>query len=57
VTYDIGGRAVVTGRFWRYDPGNELRFEFATDQTYLQTTIAALNKIVAKYGGMEGIKG
>jgi hypothetical protein len=55
--YDMQGHVIVSGNFIEYhSSGNELRFEFATDQTYIQATIAALVKIVAKYGGIIGVK-
>ena len=55
--YDMQGHVLVSGSFTEYHSSrNELRFEFATDQTYIQSTITELKKIGAKYGGMTGLK-
>jgi hypothetical protein len=35
---------------------NELRFEFASDQTFIQLTLVELEQIVLKYGDTKGIK-
>ncbi|WP_143434986.1 WapI family immunity protein [Hymenobacter roseosalivarius] len=55
--YDVDGHVSVFGKFREYNScKNELLFEFETDQTYLQATLTELKRIVAKYGGMKGIK-
>ena len=57
IDYDNLGHAGISGRF--FEQGhfeNELRFEFSSDQTYLNSTINELREIVDKYGDKKGIK-
>jgi hypothetical protein len=57
IDYDNMGHAGVSGRFSEQSQlENELRFEFNSDQTYLNSTINELRVIVDKYGDMKGIK-
>ncbi len=55
VSFDGIGHVSVTGYFSKV-PGNELKFDFDTDQTFLGETIHDLSKIVEKYGDSFGRK-
>ena len=53
--YDNMGRATISGRFdEQKGPNNVLNFEFQTDQSFIQDTLAQLQKIADKYGGIKG---
>lgn len=55
--YDILGHVNVKGSFYDQTQfGNELRFEFNTDQSYIASTLIELKSLVEKYGDMKGIK-
>ena len=55
-TYDFGGRIDINGTFRANDQfDNELRFAFASDQTYIQETIKRMIPSIDKYGGNAGI--
>ena len=57
IAYNKQGHVTVSGNFAEYyHSGNELRFQFATDQTYMSAAIAELHVIAARYGGMEGVR-
>ncbi|AII53666.1 hypothetical protein N008_17005 [Hymenobacter sp. APR13] len=57
IYYDKQGHVIVSGNFTEYHhSGNELQFQFATDQTYMSATIAELHTIAIKYGGMKGMR-
>jgi hypothetical protein len=42
--------------YYTKEYGNELKFSFDTDQTFLAGTLVDLSKIVAKYGDNYGTK-
>ncbi|QHL89065.1 hypothetical protein GU926_17175 [Nibribacter ruber] len=51
------GQVNVSGSLSKVDAlHNELNFELNSDQSYITGTIDELKKIVAKYGGMSGLK-
>jgi hypothetical protein len=57
VKYDINGQVLVFGKFSEHSKfDNLLKFEFSTDQSYIQSTLKELKSIVENYGGMSGIK-
>lgn len=57
ICYDKQGHVIVSGNFTEYHhSGNELQFQFATDQSYMSATIAELHVIAAKYGDIEGAR-
>lgn len=49
------GHVLISGLFSK-EPGNELKFYFETDQTFIQKTLSELSKIASKYGGKLGVK-
>ncbi|AHM59280.1 hypothetical protein D770_05065 [Flammeovirgaceae bacterium 311] len=56
ISYDNIGHAGVSGKFFeqgQYE--NELRFEFLSDQSYLNSTITELSQIINKYGDKKGV--
>ena len=54
--YDNMGHVNISGRFVEHREGdNELKFEFLTDQSFIQGTLSQLNGLVKKYGNMQGI--
>jgi hypothetical protein len=55
VTLDGIGHVSVDG-YYSKEPGNELKFHFDTDQTFLDKTLQDLSKIVEKYGDNFGKK-
>jgi hypothetical protein len=57
IKYDVNGRVTVLGNFREHSEfSNLLKFEFSTDQSYIQSTLKELKTIVEKYGGMQGVK-
>jgi len=55
--YDSNGHLSVKGHFYELGEfGNELNFEFVSDQTYIQSTLRQLQLIAEKYGDMKGVK-
>jgi hypothetical protein len=58
LTYLELGHIKLEGRYQDYNGGgyNEFNFEFETDQSYMQQTLAELKTIVDKYGDMRGEK-
>ncbi|MET4105972.1 hypothetical protein [Hymenobacter sp. UYP22] len=54
--YTPAGQILIEGVFSEFsDSNNELTFHMHTDQSYIQSTLAEMQKIVQKYGGMEGV--
>lgn len=53
ITFIDNGHVSVEGYFSN-EPGNELKFYFETDQTFMTTTLQDLSKIVEKYGDNYG---
>lgn len=47
------GQVVIGGKFSGYC--NTLEFEFPSDQSFIRSTLAQLQRIVSKYGDMKGI--
>jgi hypothetical protein len=55
VVFDSMGHVRVQG-YYTKEYGNELKFGFDTDQTFLAGTLNDLSKIAAKYGDSYGVK-
>ncbi|MBC6989817.1 hypothetical protein [Hymenobacter sp. BT491] len=54
--YDLLGHVSIKGIFSEQTGfDNKLRFDFRTDQSYIQATIVEMKRLVARYGGMEGV--
>jgi hypothetical protein len=54
--YDKRGHVRIFGTFSEYShDNNELKFEFSTDQTFINNTLNELQIITSKYGGMKGL--
>jgi hypothetical protein len=57
ITYDEFGHAVLRGKFTeKYEEENTLEFELKSDQSYLNSTISELERMIEKYGDNTGIK-
>jgi len=56
--YDNNGRIIIKGELFKVNDScvNRLKFEFKSDQSYIQSTLMELEIITNKYGGMKGIK-
>ncbi|RSK50033.1 WapI family immunity protein [Hymenobacter rigui] len=55
--YTPAGQLILEGVFSEFiDSNNKLIFTIITDQSYIQSTLMEMQKIVQKYGGMEGVK-
>ncbi|NVO86572.1 WapI family immunity protein [Hymenobacter terrestris] len=55
--YNSLGHVIVAGTFSEQDlSDNKLQFEIQTDQSYIQATLIEMKRLVAKYGGMKGVK-
>ncbi len=54
--FDGIGHVIFKGYFSEQNEwANELRFEFESDQTFIQSTLVELEQIVLKYGDAKGI--
>ncbi|SDX69333.1 hypothetical protein SAMN04488069_102475 [Hymenobacter psychrophilus] len=53
ISYQTMGQVVIGGKFSGYC--NTLEFEFPSDQSFIRSTLAQLQRIVSKYGDMKGI--
>ena len=49
------GHVLIRGSFSK-EPGNELKYYFETDQTFILKTLNDLSKIASKYGNELGVK-
>ena len=54
ISYQAMGQVIIGGRF--SDNCNTLEFEFPSDQSFMQSTLAQLQQIVSKYGNMKGMR-
>ena len=55
-SFDMYGHVNIRGEYRRYHGSeNQLKFEFATDQTYLSETMSALTNLYKKYGDNMGV--
>jgi hypothetical protein len=55
ISFDSIGHATIQGNYSK-EPGNELKFCFETDQTFIEKSVKELATIVAKYGDNYGNK-
>jgi hypothetical protein len=57
IVYDVNGIVKIEGNFSSLTSfDSNLKFEFNSDQSYIQSTLVQLEIIINKYGGMKGIK-
>jgi hypothetical protein len=57
LTYQANGQVRVSGQYWEStEEANRLRFEIASDQSYLHRTLAELAAWVAHYGDHTGTR-
>lgn len=55
LSYEINGRISVSGTLNSFSfGGNELKFSFSTDQSYINEPLIDLKEIIDKYGDMKG---
>jgi hypothetical protein len=55
--YDTVGHVMINGRFSEQNQfDNQLIFEFASDQTFISSSIKDLELIANKYGDMKGVR-
>lgn len=55
LTYQVNGQVSLTGEYWEStEEANRLRFEIASDQSYLHRTLAELAAWVDRYGDHAG---
>jgi hypothetical protein len=55
--YTPDGQLILEGVFSEFiDSNNKLIFTIITDQSYIQSTLVEMQKLVQKYGGMEGVR-